>query len=151
MDKIGIFPWISSRCFKEDGTFFFIHLYYITNRPAPFCNLGFHLPGFPVDQVKVIPPVAFRCPNDFAPFFQIMTEIFSAVVDIGFTLLIYNNPFLSGCAINFHNLKDLVTTLVKIECESGTPPVPFQIGNIELILEWLRVDRDLFQVNDIKQ
>ena len=98
------------------------------NDPVAAGDLGFHLAGWAVVQVEVIPAVALTHPNDFPAFIDVVPIVLRVIaVESGRRLVDYRS-WMSGGGIHFDDPVQLVAALVVLKREGARILAPFDAG-----------------------
>ena len=87
MDMVGILIRVHSAGPEPDLSLFRVHMIHSPYDPWTPSHLVLDLSGLGVVQVKMVPTIPFRHPENFTHFVQVMCELFVGIVDEGVALL----------------------------------------------------------------
>ena len=151
MDVIGVFTCIFAATFEDDGTILLIDVHHFANHPFAFRDLIFDGSLLGIEQIQMVPAVAFRHPNDFLGVFQVVAVMFSAVFHIRLAFFFDQNADGARGSVHFNHLIQLVSTLVELEGEVLAVWCPVCVTQIKLIFKSFRIDGDLRGLFNIEQ
>lgn len=144
VDVVRILIGINPSELKPDLALFVIDAIDFVDDPFAFGDLVFGRAGFTVEEVEVIPAVAFGHPDDFLGFLKPMVVFFSGVADESLRGFGDERGGLAGFRIDGDDAEDLMSALVVEEGELRGVGIPVEIREAPGILEELVVEGDFF-------
>ena len=144
VDVVRILIGINPSELKPDLALFVVDAIDFVDDPFAFGDLVFGRAGFAVEEVEVIPAVAFGHPDDFLGFLKPMVVFFSGVADESLRGFGDKRGGLAGFRIDGDDAEDLMSALVVEEGELRGVGIPVEIREAPGILEELVVEGDFF-------
>src|SRR5207249_4231867 len=74
MDEVGILAWVQATGMKVDVLVRFVYSVNASHGPLAFGDLPLHVSSRAIHEIKVIPAIALRHPDDFLAVVQIVPE-----------------------------------------------------------------------------
>jgi hypothetical protein len=158
MLEVGIFTRIHAAGAEPELTLLFVHLHDMADRPGALGDLPGGA-GRTVDQVQVIPAIAFGHPDGLFAIGQVVAIPLAGlergggavVVEKCLRFLRDHRARRAGLGVNFDHPVDLVAALVVFEREGATVFPPHQLGHVVGIRKQLRVDDELLLAAHVEE
>src|SRR4030043_204909 len=119
MHIIGVLLTSDSTGLKPDLSFVLIDALDIPHNPFAFSDLVFYASGLRIIQVKVVPAVPFRHPDNFVCIIEEMAELLKGIIDKSVALFINNSTCFTGVGIHTYQPKYLMSSLVVNKSETA--------------------------------
>src|SRR6185369_4137825 len=129
VDVVRVLRRINAAGAEPDLTFLDINAVDATDEPIAFGDLIFHRAGGLINQIEMVPAIAFRHPNDLAGRFDLLLVELAAVVDESLAGFIDDGAGRARLAIDADDAQRLMAALIVKEDKLLAGFVPMKIAD----------------------